>query len=348
MLSYPYKRIVRQLLRKFSDVAVECLQKPWSAKAATAVADMIRIAAKDTPAAVRTALQSALRPDYPFPEVADKVRKAAERLETFTKGKRREHRLIGDDPRRWAAFVRKAIKAGVGPDDPRLEKMLPETQADRAYVETMIKSFSANPLEERLDRTKRETSLSDGLLGEVIRYFDSDRRGVRMAAEAWLAELVDTWPRELPRKQRIDIYDRLRERLLDRITGGGADERIIALKCVSALVPHSDDEMMEAVVAAFNADPESAMEAVTALGLARSVPAVRDRLVESLREHVRFGSSLGDCILSKRVYGRLASSLGLVEELAGKALEPLGMENRRFRIGILLMVLEELRPHLGS
>jgi hypothetical protein len=105
--------------------------------------------------------------------------------------------------------------------------------------------------------------------------------------------------------------------------------------------------MKEAVVAAFNADPESAMEAAMALDLTESVPAVRDRLVESLREHVRIGSSLGDCILSKRTYGRLASSLGLVEELAGKALKPLGMEDRRFRIGILLMVLEELRPHLG-
>jgi len=351
MLSYPYKRIVRQLLRKFSDVAVECLQKPWSAKAATAVADMIRIVAKDAPMAVHTALQSALqsalRPDYPFPEVADKAQKAVERLETSTKGKHREHRLIGDDPERWAAFVKQAIKTAAGPDDPVLEKILPETQADRAHIETIIKTLAENPLDERLDRTKPEASLSDGLLGEVIRYFDSDNEGVSTAAEAWLAGLVDIWPRDLPLKHRMDIYRRLRERLLDRITGGSADERSNALKCVSILVPYSDNEMKEAVVAAFNADPESAMEAAMALDLTKSVPAVRDRLVESLREHVRFGSSLGDCILSKRTYGRLASSLGLVEELAGKALEPLGMEDRRFRIGILLMVLDELRPHLG-
>jgi hypothetical protein len=71
----------------------------------------------------------------------------------------------------------------------------------------------------------------------VIRYLDSDNEGVSTAAEAWLAELVDIWPRDLPLKHRMDIYRRLRERLLDRITGGSVDERSNALKCVSVLVP---------------------------------------------------------------------------------------------------------------
>ena len=61
---------------------------------------------------------------------------------------------------------------------------------------------------------------------------------------------------------------------------------------------------------------------------------------------MRVGSSLGARNLADRTYGSLASSLGLVEELAARALELIKREDMWFRKEIRLMVLEELRPHL--